>query len=105
MELTFSHPVRFMSMKFINKWKCRLLRAIGRSGGSNSNTTGVNNSIAPTSNQNLPLAVMMSLHNMMTPILDHIATTPFNLETKRVEDSFVVDNQGRTGERGSSPTV
>jgi len=35
---------------------------------------------------------------MKRPLLDQIATTLFNLETKRVEDSSVVDELGRTGE-------
>ena len=35
---------------------------------------------------------------MKRPLLDQIATTLFNLETKRVESSSVVDEQGRYGE-------
>eukprot|EP00588_Corethron_pennatum_P030604 CAMPEP_0194320312 /NCGR_PEP_ID=MMETSP0171-20130528/16658_1 /TAXON_ID=218684 /ORGANISM="Corethron pennatum, Strain L29A3" /LENGTH=179 /DNA_ID=CAMNT_0039077811 /DNA_START=219 /DNA_END=758 /DNA_ORIENTATION=+ len=35
---------------------------------------------------------------MKRPLLDQIASTVFNLEMKRIEDSSVVDEQGRTGE-------
>lgn len=35
---------------------------------------------------------------MQRPLLDQIATTLFNLETKRVESSSVIDEQGRYGE-------
>ena len=35
---------------------------------------------------------------MQRPLLDQIATTLFNLETKRVESSSVIDAQGRYGE-------
>mmetsp|Transcript_20408 Transcript_20408/g.40793 ORF Transcript_20408/g.40793 Transcript_20408/m.40793 type:complete len:225 (-) Transcript_20408:88-762(-) len=42
--------------------------------------------------------VTTSLYDMKRPLLDQIASTVFNLEMKRVEDSSVVDEQGRTGE-------
>jgi len=40
----------------------------------------------------------ISLYGMKRPVLDKIASTLFQLETKRVEDSSEIDSKGRYGE-------
>mmetsp|Transcript_39090 Transcript_39090/g.39562 ORF Transcript_39090/g.39562 Transcript_39090/m.39562 type:complete len:241 (-) Transcript_39090:139-861(-) len=48
--------------------------------------------------RNVPSQQTTSLQEMKRPFFDQVATSLFNLEQKRVEESSVVDEKGRMGE-------
>jgi len=72
-------------------WICGCLSLLSTTGAFSPQATSITST---TSDK----AVTTSLYDMKRPLLDQIATKVFNLEMKRVKESSVVDEQGRTGE-------